>query len=267
MKNFTSKMVSEHLTRIVTPFGVCMYLVRGTKSAALLDTGFGVGDLKGYIDAMVHTPYVVLISHGHLDHAGGASQFEQVYLNEKDWELEQWHCTLDRRKRDVCHSPVGVPDGIKDEDFLPSRTAPYLPLDEGNRFELGGVSVCPVAVPGHTDGMMSFLIPEDRTLIMGDACGEHTLIHRENLEEYQAGLKYLREFENRFDTALRNHGLFCAPKQILADNLELCGEILAGTDAAYPWEFHGVQGCLGRPEEHPGKVGNIFYAVDAWKEF
>lgn len=262
MPNFTSERISDHLTRIITPCGVCMYLAEGSERAALLDTGFGFGDLKGYVDSLTEKPYVVLLSHGHLDHAGGAVQFETVYLNERDWELEKWHCTRDRRISDVEHGPGGMPAGITEADFLPSRTAPYLPMNEGDVFDLGGVTVRPIAVPGHTAGSLVFLIPEDRIAVFGDACGEHTLLlfaESAPIAEYRQGLLHMLEFEPRYDTVLRNHGNYSSPKQILADNIELCGDILAGRDAAIPTDFHGMPGRMGRLEQHPGKVGNIVY--------
>lgn len=258
---FTSEKVSEHLTRIIEPCGVCMYLVEGTRQAALLDTGLGFGDLKGYVESLTDKPYVVLLSHGHLDHAGGAGQFDTVFLNERDWALEKWHCTRERRIWDVQHGPGGMPEGVTEEDFLPSRTEAYLTLEEGDAFFLGGVTVKPIAVPGHTDGMLVFLIPEDRIAIFGDACGEHTLLFGGDVAEYEKALRHMQEFEGQFDTVLRNHGTFSSLKKILADNLELCGDILAGRDAAIPSDFHGVKGHLGRPLEHPGKEGNIFYAL------
>lgn len=262
MPTFTSERVSQHLTRIITPCGVCMYLVEGTQRAALLDTGFGFGDLKGFVDSLTDKPYVVLLSHGHMDHAGGAVQFDRVYLNRKDWELEKWHATRNRRIWDVQHGPGGMPKGVTEADFLPSRAEPYLPIDEGDDFDLGGVTVRPIAAPGHTAGSLIFLIPEDRIAIFGDACGEHTLLLFEEsapIADYRQGLLHVRSFENQFDIVLRNHGSFTSPKQILADNIELCGDILAGTDAAILSDFMGRPGCLGRPEKHPGKVGNILY--------
>lgn len=262
MAIFTSEQVSPHLRRIVTPCGVCMYLAEGAEKAALLDTGFGFGDLKAYVDSLTDKPYEVLLSHGHMDHAGGAVQFERVCLNRRDWELERRHSTRERRVWDVEHGPGGMPAGVTEDDFLPDRTLPYTPMDEGDVFDLGGVKVVPVAVPGHTAGSLVFLVPEDRIAIFGDACGEHTLLlFRESapIAEYRAGLLHLREFEGQFDTVLRNHGTFTSPKQILADNIELCGDILAGTDAAIDSDFFGQKGRLGRPEKHPGKVGNILY--------
>lgn len=263
MSIFRSERISGHLIRILTPCGVCMYLVQGRTCAALLDTGFGVGDLKGYVDSLVDTPCTVLLSHGHLDHAGGAVQFDRVFLNEQDWALADWHCTLERRLHDVHHGPGGMPEGITDADFLPARTAPYLPLQEGDVFHLGGVTVTPIAVPGHTRGMMVFLIPEDRTAIFGDACGEHTLLlfeHCAPIETYREGLRHLQQYEDQFDVVLRNHGSFQSPRRILADSIELCGDVLARRDAAIPTEFNGEPGLLARPENHPGRAGNMIYS-------
>lgn len=262
MAHFTSERVSVHLTRVITPCGVCMYLAEGTRRAALLDTGFGFGDLRGYVETLTEKPYVVLLSHGHLDHAGGAGQFAEVYLSPKDWELEKWHATRERRIFDVRNGPGGMPSGVTEADFLPSRTAPYLPLAEGDDFDLGGVTVRPIAAPGHTAGSLIFLIPEDRIAIFGDACGEHTLLlfaESTTIAEYRTGLAHVQTFAGAFDTVLRNHGSYTSPKQILSDNIALCDEILAGTDAAVPSDFHGMSGCLGRPEKHPGKAGNILY--------
>lgn len=262
MSLFTAERISPHLTRIITACGVCMYLVEGEERAALLDTGFGFGDLKGYVDSLTDKPYVVILSHGHMDHAGGSVQFETVYLNELDWELEKWHSTRQRRIWDVQHGPGGMPKNVTESDFLPSRTQPYLPVSEGVDFDLGGVTVRPIAAPGHTAGSLIFLIPEDRIAIFGDACGEHTLLlfkESTSIAAYCQALQHVEEYADEFDIVLRNHGNFSSPKQILVDNIELCKEILAGTDAAIPSDFMGQQGCLGRPEKHPGKTGNILY--------
>lgn len=265
MSIFTSEPVSEHLKRIISPCGVCMYLVQGRERAALLDTGFGFGDLKGYVETLAESPLDVLLSHGHLDHAGGAAQFDEVYLSQRDWALEKRHGTRERRIQDVRRGPGGMPPGISDGDFLPSRTAPYHNIDEGDIFQLGGVTVQPIAVPGHTAGSLIFLIPEDRIAIFGDACGEHTLLLFEEsapIQDYRRGLLHVQEYADRFDTVLRNHGSYQSPKQILSDSIELCGDILAGKDAAVPADFMGQPGRLGRPEEHPGKCGNILYNPD-----
>ena len=47
-----------------------MYVVKGSKMSAVIDAGTGIGDFKGLVESLVDNPYVVLITHGHVDHAG-----------------------------------------------------------------------------------------------------------------------------------------------------------------------------------------------------
>ena len=44
MKFFEKRDLGNGMIRIDTPFGVSMFLIIGTKKAALIDTGYGVGD-------------------------------------------------------------------------------------------------------------------------------------------------------------------------------------------------------------------------------
>ncbi|MCD7843013.1 MAG: MBL fold metallo-hydrolase [Clostridiales bacterium] len=260
MPLFSNEQVTPHLKRILLPCGVCAYLAQGERRAVLIDTGFGLGDLKSYVESLVTTPYMVLLSHGHLDHEGGAGQFDMVWLNKRDWSLARRHCTIENRLHDIYNGPDGMPAGATEPDLIPPRTEPYYSLSDGDGFPLGGVTVEAVSVPGHTAGMTVFLLPEDRVALFGDACGEHTLLTKEALPDYRRGLARLANQAERFDTVLRKHGDYCSAKQILVDNLALTDEIMAGTDAAVPYTMMGVQGHLGRPEAHPGKAGNIFYA-------
>ena len=88
MQNFFNlPSVTRHISLIILPCGVCVYLVQGTHEAVLLDTGFGIGDLRGFVEQNVTTPYRVWLSHGHLDHAGGSAQFETVWLSPADFAL------------------------------------------------------------------------------------------------------------------------------------------------------------------------------------
>lgn len=265
MGEFYCEKITDHITRIISPFQVCMYLIVGDRRAVLLDTGFGVGSLKNYVDSLTDRPYDVIISHGHLDHAGGAGEFEHAFLNKRDWELEKYHCTDERRFFDVYHGSEWKPKKIEEADFIPFRTQPYQSVDEGMNFDLGKVSLKPIAMPGHSLGSLIFLIPEDCVCITGDALGEHTLLQFQgcaSIEEYKNSLIHLHTFESEFDIVLRNHGSYVSDKSIVEDSIELCEEILAHKDAAIPITFHGIKGMMGRPENHLGKAGNIIYNPD-----
>ena len=88
---FKTEKISEHITRI---HGFCtefMYLIEGSKAAVLIDTGCGFYSLKNCIHNLTNKPLKVLITHGHVDHAMGANEFEEIYLNHKDKSVYQLH--------------------------------------------------------------------------------------------------------------------------------------------------------------------------------
>ena len=138
---FKTEKISEHITRI---HGFCtefMYLIEGSKAAVLIDTGCGFYSLKDCIHNLTNKPLKVLITHGHVDHAMGANEFEEIYLNHKDKSVYQLHSEKGFRlegAKGLCPEK-GL---IKETDMIPS--APFEKfhnLQEGDVFELGGIHV------------------------------------------------------------------------------------------------------------------------------
>ena len=262
MELFRTEKVSEHVNRIKTPFGVSMFLVQGETKALLIDTGMGIGDLKSYIEQNTDTPYEVVLTHGHCDHAGGASQFDEVYLNPDDFALEKWHATKGHRISDVFTGPFPVPEGITEADFVPQRTREYRPLMPEMSFDLGGCTVCFIKVPGHTQGCLVPLIPEDGVMIIGDALGENTLMHFKEsttVETYRRSIENLLAVQDQYSLLVRFHGEGASEHRILEDMHDLCTEIMNHEDAKVEAEMMGMKGCWGRERKHPGKAGNMIY--------
>lgn len=269
MDIFTIEQVTTHIKRINTPYDVCAYLVVGTIGTALLDTGMGSGDLKGYLASIGYEPDIVLLSHGHCDHAGGSAQFDEVYLSPRDFELEKIHCSLDYRIDTM--KQMNFPNQeVWEPAMIPSRTAPFKPLVEGMSFQLGGVTIETIPVPGHSQGMMVFLIPEDEVAIYGDACGENTLVifpESTSIQEFYEALKELKWYDGRYTRILRNHGTFESGMALLDNNLKTTEKILAGTDDKVPAVIHGVACFAGKDREKAvadpnDLIGNVLYTED-----
>ena len=268
MVNFTSEHVSEHIIKI-SEAGVYCYLIKGADKACLVDTGWGIGDLKGYVETLTDLPYFVIISHGHVDHANGAGLFDEVYMNEADWELYKTESLLEKRKHDLKLFERGFPEiaEITEEDYNPVRTKPFLPLHDGDVFDLGEVHIEAVSVPGHTRGMTMLLVQEERIMFYGDGCTKHTFMFTNGaltIPEYLEGLKHLKEYDERYDTVIRSHNIYTQPKYILDENIELCKKIIAGTDAKQPVVVAGHHALSALPvdENNPmqtSETANIYY--------
>ena len=54
-----------------------IFVIVGEERALVLDTGTGIGDLRRVIENRITAkPYDVVLTHNHVDHAGGAGFFD-----------------------------------------------------------------------------------------------------------------------------------------------------------------------------------------------
>lgn len=246
MEIFSSEKITDRITRITEITGTHMYLAEGTDRAILIDTGCGIGDLKGYVKQLTEKPLTVVCTHGHLDHAGGADQFEQVYLNKADWELTLTHCSLENRKEytrimvEMLH-PDRTMQEIEMSGFQKIRKKPYTELKQGMKFELGGLTVQPLALKGHTAGTMCMLFGEERAILLGDACNPSVFlfdVEAESVEIYRHELDEFQKYEKFYDRVWISHGSgMDIPKEILKQNIQVCDEILTRKDEKVDFRF------------------------------
>ena len=263
--------LSPHITQITDPTGVFLFLVEGDKEALLIDTGVGFRGLKETVDSLTDKPLSVILTHMHPDHAGGADAFEKVYLHPADLPMKN-EIQVEGRMGYSMGMLRGAP--LSAEDFIPAPAADkeYLPLSDGQIFDLGGITLQIIHVPGHTPGSCCVLFREERSILFGDACNANTLLlWGTPISRYQESLRYLQTFRPLFDKVYYSHGPAPeGPGCSLEDNLELCEKILNRTDEAIPAEFLGMP-VLRAAAITPyfarldGKYGNIVYTEETRK--
>lgn len=267
MWNFESKKLTERVTWITDPTGVSAFLVTGDKEAALIDTCVGIVGLREKVESLTKLPLTVILTHGHGDHAGGAGEFEKVFMHPADKELIKNHGLSMRMG--YASQMIGGKKPLSETDFVPEPTGSFEELYDGQIFDLGGINLEIIHVPGHTKGSCCVLIREENMILYGDACNANTLVMDENstdISTYQKSLEYLKTFDGRYDTVLYSHGPAIGPKDSLEDNIELCSRILRGEDDAVPCEFLGRKAIRaaairdGGFERVDGKYGNIVYS-------
>lgn len=277
MVQFSSEKISNVVTKLRGITGELMYLIEGSESAALVDTGSGVGSLQAYVATLTKKPLIILLTHGHVDHAMGAPEFltghstgvsTKIYMNPLDDEVCDEHSTLDVRK-----GYLSMSESFKeviDEDYIPIRENSYLPLTQGDVFDLGGITLEAFACPGHTPGSMTILIKEERTLILGDACNFFTFVfdkYAVSVAQYKQILENLNDLtKDKYDKVYVSHGPGEGPKEMITNVIQVCAEVLAGTSDDVPFEFMGQKAFIAKAmnpttmQRVDGGCGNIVYS-------
>ena len=267
LNQFKVEKVSDHIYRITDALQVACYLVEGKEKACLLDTCTGAGDLKAFAEGITNLPLTVIASHGHMDHLGGAGRFGKVYMKKADMPIFEVHKSRTFRAEFFSdHLKLS----LKPEDFYPVPQDVFADLPEGTVLDLGGVTVELLSFPGHTPGMVCPLIPEDRTLVIGDACDDNVLLfdrYSSTVGEYRDNLRKMKDRQGAYDHILGNHGKYVFTMELLDNVLESCDRVLARTDA-HAWvhvigEWMYSANEIGTDELRlDGKVGNVLYSEE-----
>ncbi len=256
-QGISSPILTElaYRTYQISEYGMdSLFWIEGDDKAILLDTGTGTFDVPGFIAANFgDKPYDVVLTHGHVDHAGGMFQFDKVYLHEVDYELALGN-TVDERKGYVemmIGNSMGLyalsPDMVIGGEDTHADAPEFLPLNEGDVFDLGGRKLEVYFTPGHTAGSCSFLDRENRILFSGDACNQNTLLtpfggageDEVSADQCISGLKASAEkmlsLQDAFDRNINGHvgwgpylSFTSQSPLVIPECVQLCQDILDG---------------------------------------
>ena len=280
MTYFTCENVTDRITRIRDISGVCMYLVKGSERTALIDTGVGFGDLHDCVMQLCETEPIVIITHGHVDHAMGAAGFAESYICEADEAIYKAHSALPERVGYVMGSGIsgGHPEALQGApESMWQQTKPWKDfkyLCSGDVFDLGDIhlKICPGG--GHTLGCVTVLIPEEKMLFLGDAANDFTFLFDIGggnnclpLTKYRENLLELRKIASgRYERCMFFHGPGEGSVTMLDGVISLIGEILEGKDDALPFAGMGRNDLklaksidFSRMCRADGGIGNLVY--------
>ncbi|MCD8146012.1 MAG: MBL fold metallo-hydrolase [Clostridiales bacterium] len=276
MIHFRTEKVTDRITRIYAVCTELCYLVEGDDRAALIDTGSGLGSLRAVVNQLTDKPLIVLLTHGHTDHAMGSGEFTDcdVYLNREDEYVYGPHGDTAFRHDGMKLAEEGVT--VTEEDYIP--TAPfslYKDMKDGDRFDLGGETIEIYSLPGHTKGSVVMLMKNARILLLGDACNAFTFLYDAyslSVTHYEENLKRVKaELDGKYDRILASHGNGELPLDILDGCIQVCEDIKAGRTDDLPMEFRGDKGLIAKAPgpngQKDGRSGNIVYSKEQiWQD-
>ena len=144
----------------VTPFQQNCSLVWCTKTmeAAIVDPGGDVARIRAALKETGVKPVAIWLTHGHLDHAGGATELAEALSLPIIGPHEADRPLLD-----------ALPEqGLRFEIRDMKAVKPTRWLAEGDNVSVGEISFAVQHVPGHTPGHVTFFQKDLRFLLAGD---------------------------------------------------------------------------------------------------
>ncbi|WP_341703343.1 MBL fold metallo-hydrolase [Ferrovibrio sp.] len=144
----------------VTPFQQNCSLIwcPETMKGALVDAGGAPEELLAAAEARGVTLEKLLVTHGHLDHAGAVKDI-----------AEKLNLPIEGPHRDDAFWIDGMPQAAKQYGFPPSRSfTPDRWLENGDVVEVGNLKLDVVHCPGHTPGHVVFVHAPSRVALVGD---------------------------------------------------------------------------------------------------
>lgn len=269
MDHFTYERVTHNVIKIEDNIGaqsVYALLIEGNERSVLLDTGFGLGNIRKLAESLTDKPISVYLTHAHDDHTAGVGWWDEAYLNEDDMHL--FH-SGERRERVEMIERMGGRTGVREDMVAPKFTGKLIPYKDGDVIDLGGTTLEVVEVPGHTPGCSMFLMKEDRIMIYGDAVGRKSGLWSDGTaSQLVKALEHLREYDDQYDRIFRLHHGLEWPKGFADDVLECAKKIVNHTDAHQRVSFgpfDEVYSAALVDENDPelsridGKIGNVLY--------
>jgi len=193
------------------------YVVTGSSKNLMIDCGinlFGplyIKSLTEILGAPDRLDYL-FITHSHYDHLGSAPYLKRripsikiggaPYIN----DLLQKESVIARMNGLIEHQRERFGDIAGGEDVRLTPIRLDIDLNEGDEFDLGGLTCRVMEVPGHTRDCLAYYLPEIRALFPGEAAGVpqgpgDSAVQVEFLssfEDYLRSMQRMMELEPRF---------------------------------------------------------------------
>mgnify|MGYP000153079949 FL=1 len=219
-----------------------MHLIVGQERALLIDTAFGIGDLRSLVETLTDKPVDVVNTHFHGDHSAGNGQFETIFIHKYDIPYLEMSEKAENRL-------LPAPGTYREEDIIPLRSAKHVAMEDGFVFRLGeGHEVEVIHMPGHAAGGCMLLDRKYNLLFSGDAVVfTPTLIIGKFPAPYYPEYLTVTAFRNALKKALpkcqnvkklyTGHSVQGISPVYLTDMMDCCEKIIAHPDQYETYDY------------------------------
>ena len=225
---------------------VISYLVLGDKSAVLIDTGYGMGDIKGLAEELTDLSITVVITHTHIDHIAQNYQFERVAVY--DHPFARQNSMIGRNHESV---KGALAEGMVWKS-LPSTFDPNtwnIPpfkvtkwLQDGDIINLGERNLEIIHVPGHSPDSICILDRNARYLWTGDIFYNAPIYlysDTTDINDFISSYEKMFDLSSHYDWLLPSHNETYVNKEIISRVLNAAKEIREGRGGEYKEQNRG----------------------------
>ncbi len=166
-----------------------MYLLLGSHTALLIDTGCGLFPLKPLIDELIgKRKLLVFNTHCHWDHVCGNYEFNEIYIHEKEAAFISKPINISNLK----DSSKDIVKKYEKNNFLIPPAPVIKNLKEGDKIDLGDYNIEVIHTPGHSPGAIS-LFTDKNELFSDDTAhyGAVFLPKKNKLHEFLSSISKL----------------------------------------------------------------------------
>jgi len=248
------------------PGHVNSWLIEGTKSAVLFDTGLGVADIRKVAEEITPHKLLAVNSHYHFDHTGGNRFFDdfaihticgdlvskpsppelaQGYMDYTKRLLEAWgpyreaddlYFHLLTAERMIRNLPNGFdPDRYEVVPSIPTRL-----LDDGDVLDLGGRKLHVLHTPGHSPDCICLFDETNGLLFGGDTINTgpiYAQMEDSDLEKFALSTARLAQMADGYRRVFVCHFLRFDEPSMLVKEIAAGFESLLAGEAFQPYSL------------------------------
>lgn len=188
---YRSKLIAPGTWQIESD-GDFHYLIEGDSEALAIDTGYGAGNLREYLQTLTQKPVrYVANTHDHFDHTANNAYFDRAYMS------------AETAKKATTPYPsfagVNFPN-----DY------PKVIVGDGFKFQLGNREVEVLLIPNHTAGGTAYLDKRERILFSGDEFMGPNMTLNVSVAQFAGNMRKLAARRSEFDRMAGGPGIFDA---------------------------------------------------------
>jgi glyoxylase-like metal-dependent hydrolase (beta-lactamase superfamily II) len=240
---------------------VISYLITGTDSALLFDTGMGIARISATVRRLTKLPVTVFNSHTHYDHVGGNAEFGDILAMDTEFTRESTRglgsgAVADEVTPDnLCLTQV--PRGFDPSTYAIRPFRPTQWIKGGHVIDLGGRRLEVLSAPGHTPDAVVLLDRANGLLWTGDTFYEGPIwlfASGTDLDAYEASVAMLAGLAPSLRMLLPAHNTPTAAPSRLAELRAAFAKVRDGSAPSMPRDrgrveylFEGFSFIMRRP--------------------